>query len=341
MKARRLHAIAIVAVLGCAPACGSNDSEATAGSSSAGGGSAGSAGSGGASAGGFAGSDAGFIFMPGAGAGAPGVPVPVPADFVPGQFGGYKLGDPVTAQTPTGAGTSRADGGTGCDVLVGVVRDFKGITETDGHPDFDAFSGRDPTLGLVSADLGTDQKPVYTSVCEATFDKALCPEGQQTTSQAAFDQWYRFTDGVNKPFLVYFLFAPNNGVFTFASNAFFPLDNAGWGNTPHKSNHNFGFTTELHTEFMYNGTETFTFTGDDDVWVFINHKLVIDLGGLHPPRSGTIALKSQAAALGLTPGNTYSLDLFHAERHFASSNFRVDTSLAFTNCGTVVPDHLR
>jgi fibro-slime domain-containing protein len=318
--------------------CGSSDGAAPSATPQAGGSGTGTGGQ--SSVGGSGGSDGGFVFTPGAGAPGTPIPVPVPADFVPGEFGGYKLGDPVTAQTPTGGGASRADGGAGCDVLVGVVRDFKGLTETDGHPDFDAFDGRDVTTGLVAADLGPDQKPVYTSSCEATFDSALCPEGQQTTSKTAFDQWYRFTDGVNKPYLLYLLFSPNAGVFTFSSKAFFPLDDTGWGNTPHKSNHNFGFTTELHTKFQYNSGDEFTFTGDDDVWVFVNQKLAIDLGGLHPPRSATIVLDDRAAELGLTPGNVYSLDLFHAERHFASSNFRVDTTLAFTNCGTVVPDVL-
>src|SRR5204863_6943440 len=120
-------------------------------------------------------------------------------------------------------------------------------------------------------------------------------------------------DGVNKPYLVYFLFSPNGSVFTFASKAFFPLDNAGWGNSPHKSNHNFGFTTELHTAFDYKGGEELTFTGDDDVWIFVNRKLAIDLGGLHPPASGTLNLDASAADLGITPGGTYPLDLFHAE----------------------------
>lgn len=283
--------------------------------------------------------DAGLVFLAQDASSTVPLGVPVPTTFVSGQFGGYALGDPVTDTTPVVAGSTSADGGAGCDVLVGVVRDFKGINEPGGHPDFEAFDGKGVTPGLVGALLGMDQKPVYASRCEAAPDKTLCPYGQMTTSQAAFDQWYRNTPGVNLPYLVYLLFQKNGAVYTFASTAFFPLDGAGWGNSPQeKGRHNYGFTTELHTAFEYHGGESFTFTGDDDVWVFVNGRLAIDLGGLHPPKSQTLNLDGAAATLGIAPGGTYALDLFHAERHSASSNFRVDTTLAFTNCGTIVKD---
>ena len=274
----------------------------------------------------------------GASGAGPSDPVDVPATFVPAEIGGYALGNPASGDAVVGTGTTSPGADGACNVLMALVRDFKGINEPGGHPDFEAFAGSDATTGLVAATLGTDQKPVYASHCEAMFDPARCPYKQQTTSKAAFDQWYRYTKDVNKPYVVFLKFVANQGISTFSSNNFFPLDGAGWGNSPQRPEHNFGFTTELHTRFQYNGGEVFRFTGDDDLWVFINKKLAIDLGGLHSSQSRQIDLDAAARDLGITKGASYDLELFHAERHTVNSNFRVDTTLAFTNCGTIVPD---
>jgi fibro-slime domain-containing protein len=274
-----------------------------------------------------------------AGARASGTNLP-PTAFTPTEVGGYKIGAPVSA---TGANDTGVSGdGQGCNQIAGVVRDFKAAQEAGGHPDFEAsFVADKPTPGLVANNLGADGKPIYASQCEANWTSiAACPYGQMTTSKARHDQWYRATDGVSKAYLVYFLFAPSGGISTFQSSHFFPLDGAGWGNSGQDTSgnqHNFGFTTELHTRFKYSGAERFTFSGDDDLWVFINGKLAIDLGGVHPPSSGTIDLDQSAAALGIARGNVYPLELFHAERHTQASNFRVDTNFVFVDCGIIIP----
>ena len=95
---------------------------------------------------------------------------------------------------------------------------------------------------------------------------------------------------------------------------------------PGAGTHNFHFTTEVKYWFQYAAaaSPTLDFTGDDDVWVFVNGKLAVDIGGVHPPKSGSVTLDAaNAKAFGLTDGKVYAISIFHAERKTEGSSFRL------------------
>jgi len=241
----------------------------------------------------------------------------LPPGFTAAELGGYKV-----HETTNEDDIDSDDCGS---TIIGVVRDFRRGDQDGGHADFEIghyIVGAAPHI--VADELSSERKPVFLNAGASDL----------VSNQANFDEWYRNTDGVNDPFLVSFWFEPQNGVLTFASTVFFPLDGFGYGEQGLE--HNYHFTTEIHTEFSYKGGETFTFQGDDDLWVFINGHLALDMGGVHPQLNSTIDIDAEAARLGIEVGNVYPLDFFHAERQTAASNFRVETNLEFTNCGEIV-----
>jgi len=220
--------------------------------------------------------------------------------------------------------------------LTTTVRDFCGWGFSNcppnysPNPDFQNVLGDD--RGIVQSSLGADGTPQYAGGSHSTLrgtdsSPAL---GTLTTAQY-FSQWYHDAPGYNQTTSINLPFTDiGGGVYQYDNSSFFPIDGQLLGNQG--QNHNFSFTLNLHTTFTYELAQSFSFTGDDDVWVFINNSLVLDLGGVHGAESASVNLDT----LGLTAGNIYNFDFFFAERHTVASDMRITTSIVFNpNNGTV------
>ena len=239
-----------------------------------------------------------------------------------------------------------------------------------GFPDFQRYGGSGCD-GMVYNELDADGKPVLRRPMGNCTNIPSTPVSTHLSCAGTYHYWYRYEPGVNrlvKSHLMLFAKDKSTGMYRFDSAApcsdfacgagatwaktatgepmpqgnYVPINKAGYCDTGTCDQYDIGgFTTEIKTYFQYKGGETLEFQGNDDVWVFLNNKLFVDLGGMQGSRTKSATLKADKFGetgrnydpdFEVYEGGVYSVKLFNAERMMTGSSFRLTLS-GFVNAG--------
>lgn len=132
---------------------------------------------------------------------------------------------------------------------------------------------------------------------------------------------------------------------TASSLQFYPIDGLGYdailgdttdktdkpnddkGNTVRPEHPNGSYTLRGEAQFVYQDNLYFEFSGDDDVYMYVNGVLALDLGGAHGICTKRVDLKDVATKCHLTPGEVATFTFFYMERNSDASNFKIETNM--------------
>lgn len=202
--------------------------------------------------------------------------------------------------------------------LAATIRDF-----SESHPAFEE-SDCGVVKNMVQDTLDNQRKPI-------AFP------GAEKCQNGTLKEWFRDVPGTNYSACrdIPLELNPGDGLYTYHNNSYFPIDDIDSTldtfNVKYKADdgkmHNFYFCLESHAVFEYRKGQKFDFIGDDDVWVYINGKLAVDLGGVHVAETASVDLST----LGLTEGHTYPFDFFFCERRQTASDMLITTSMNLRN----------
>lgn len=169
------------------------------------------------------------------------------------------------------------------------------------------FENGEPDRVLVDNVLGDENIPVF-------------------INNSRFDTWFRPAPGINCQVNVTLTISDRgDGVYILDGLNYFPIDNQGWGNEGNP--HNYHFSTKTSWTVDYQGGEYMYLRFDDGLLVYLNRYLIVNEPELHYNGLKRLQIDDIAGNAGIIPGNSYSLHVFHVERHTIESILYLETNL--------------
>lgn len=207
--------------------------------------------------------------------------------------------------------------------IISPFAQFHGTNNTDFYGTIEALTIQlDNSAGL-HLDLAGSVDACNTLLSD-TAGSAGSASTANVTSSTTFNEWFTEVLGTNLALNHSITLTRNaSGVYEYIDNSFYPINDRLFGNEGAPNNGNFTFEATFSFVYASCGSQFFEVSGADDMYLFIDGQLVIDLGGLLHGQSQKIEFDR----LGLINGNTYQLRFFYANRHTYSSEMNLRTNV--------------
>ena len=196
------------------------------------------------------------------------------------------------------------------------------------------YHNKEIEQGLVEFDLNDEYLPVATGAGKLTPNRG-----------AKVMQWFETADDKNTSYagMLGMKYQADGAEFVFTADEFYPLDEVEYAKSDagNEDGHNHLFTMNFAVPFtvLASGAEEFEVRADDDTFVFVGSKLVLDMGGVHGATTGRFVVHKDGeiyagvdgeelaySGVSVAKGDGSIVRIYHADRDSADSEFNVKFS---------------